>query len=100
MPLHRQHKQSRSTISDIIKHQICDTVLKILGQCNKWKAVVETECSNKTFKHRSVKFPLFDRIINLWVENVTARGVILTDLLIKEKVRYFAKAFEISENEL
>ena len=73
---------------------------KILGQCDKWKAVVETECSSKTFRHRLVKFPLFDRTINLWVENVTAGGVILTDLLIKEKARYFAKAFEIPENEL
>ncbi|CAI2171578.1 19620_t:CDS:2, partial [Funneliformis geosporum] len=76
------------------------TVSKILGQCDKWKAVVETECSNKTFRHRSVKFPLFNRAINLWVENVTAGGVILTDLLIKEKARYFAKAFKIPENEL
>ena len=76
------------------------TVSKILGQRDKWKAVVETEFSSKTFRHRSVKFPLFDRAMNLWVENVTAGGVILTDLLIKEKARYFAEAFEIPENEL
>ena len=122
------NKQSRSAISDDIKRQICEweeanknkrqidianhfnekynlnidrsTVSKILGQRDKWKAVIETEFSSKTFRHKSVKFPLFDRAINLWVENVTAGGVILTDLLIKEKARYFAEAFEIPENEL
>src|ERR1051325_8640546 len=31
---------------------------------------------------------------------VTASGVILTDLLIKEKARIFAEAFNIQENEL
>jgi hypothetical protein len=38
--------------------------------------------------------------MNLWVENVTASGVILTDLLIKEKAKFFANAFNIQENEL
>ena len=38
--------------------------------------------------------------MNLWVENVTAGGVILTDLLIKEKAKIFAQAFNIQENEL
>ena len=38
--------------------------------------------------------------INLWVENMTASNVILTDLLIKEKARIFANAFNIQENEL
>ena len=38
--------------------------------------------------------------MSLWVENVTAGGVILTDLLIKEKAKIFAEAFNIQENEL
>ena len=38
--------------------------------------------------------------MNLWVENVTAGGIILTDLLIKEKAKIFAQAFNIRENEL
>ncbi len=38
--------------------------------------------------------------MNLWVENVTAGGVILTDLLIKEKARVFASAFNIQESNL
>ena len=38
--------------------------------------------------------------MRFWVENVTAGGVILMDLLIKEKARIFAEAFNIQENEL
>jgi hypothetical protein len=38
--------------------------------------------------------------MSLWVENVTAGGVIVTDLLIKEKARIFAGALNIAENEL
>src|SRR6185312_267739 len=38
--------------------------------------------------------------MSLWEENVTAGGVTLTDLLIKEKARVFAQAFNIQESEL
>ncbi|GBB94241.1 hypothetical protein RclHR1_23190002 [Rhizophagus clarus] len=38
--------------------------------------------------------------MGLWVENITARGVTLTDLLIKKKARIFAQAFDIQESEL
>ena len=38
--------------------------------------------------------------MSLWVENVTASGVILTDLLIKEKAKIFAEALNIQEEDL
>ena len=38
--------------------------------------------------------------MSLWVENATAGGVILTDLLIKEKAKIFAEAFNIQEEDL
>lgn len=122
-------KQHRSAISDEVKRQICEwekanknkrhvdianhfneiypnltidrsTISKILSQSDKWKATVITEDSIKTFRHKAVKFPLLDQAMNLWVENVTAGGVILTDLLIKEKAKIFAQALNIQENEL
>ncbi|CAB5189416.1 hypothetical protein RhiirA5_431991 [Rhizophagus irregularis] len=108
-----QLKKHRSAISDDVKRQICEwaetnknkthieiakyfndkypnltieqcTISKILLQKDKWKTVLENEKSNKIFKHKPVKFPMLDRAMNIWVENVTAEGVILTDLLIKE----------------
>lgn len=125
----KQQKQHRSAISDDLKRQICEwseannnkthqeiashfneicsnidikrsTITRILQQKDKWKVVTNTEESTQTFRHKEVKFPILDHAMSLWVENVTAGGVILTDLLIKEKARVFAEAFNIQENEL
>jgi len=43
---------------------------------------------------------MLDHAMSLWVENVTAGGVTLTDLLIKEKARIFTQAFNIPESNL
>ncbi|GES95900.1 CENP-B homolog protein 2-like [Rhizophagus clarus] len=69
------NRQRRSVISDDLKRQICE-----------W--------------HREAKFPSLDHAMSLWVENTTAGGVTLTDLLIKEKARVFTQAFNIQESEL
>ena len=37
--------------------------------------------------------------MSIWVEQVNTARLILTDLLIKEKVKVFAVGLEISENE-
>lgn len=126
-PIRTKPKQHRSAISDDVKRQICEwsaankskrhediakhfnekysnlniersTVSKILSQSDRWKAV--NEDSTQTFRHREVKFPVLEHAMSLWVENVTAGGVILTDLLIKEKAKIFAEAFNIQEEEL
>ncbi len=69
-------------------------------QKDKWKTVQENENSSRVFKHKPVKFPMLDYAMNVWMENVTAGGVILIDLLIKEKAKVFAKAFNIQEDQL
>ena len=69
-------------------------------QKDKWKTVQENENSSRVFKYKPVKFPMLDYAMNVWVENVTVEGVILTDLLIKEKAKVFAKAFNIQEDQL
>ena len=90
----RQVKRSHSSISDNIKRQICkwqesnknkkqeeiakhfnekypnlninrSTVSKILSQRDKWKAVINNKNSDKTYRHRRVKFPLLDYAMNL-----------------------------------
>ena len=70
------------------------TISKILLQSDKWKNI-NAENSVQTFRHKEVKFPVFEHAMSLWVENVTADGIILTDLLIKEKAKTFAEAFNI-----
>src|SRR4051794_13530505 len=127
-PTRFQPKQRRSAISDDVKRQICEwstankskrhediakhfnekypnlniersTVSKILSQSDRWKTIND-KYSAQIFRHREVKFPVLEQVMSLWVENVTAGGVILTDLLIKEKAKTFAEAFNIQENEL
>jgi len=127
MPPDRPKK--RSAISVSLKHEICEwakknsnkrhheiakhfneknptlnidrsTITKILTNSENWSAAIEIESSKEIFRHRGVKFPILDNAMNLWVENVTAGGVILTDLLIKEKAKFFANTFNIQEDEL
>ncbi|CAB5203898.1 unnamed protein product [Rhizophagus irregularis] len=92
-------KQHRSAISDDVKHQICEW-----STANKSKRHEErlpnTSMKTQTFRHKEVKFPALEHAMSLWVENVTAGGVILTDLLIKEKAKIFAEAFNIQEEDL
>src|ERR1043166_5295529 len=120
-------KQHRSAISIDLKKQICEwsqnnknkthseiadyfnkkdstlniersTVSKILKKSEKWISVTE-EGSKEIFRYKGVKFSELDHAMNLWIENVMANGNILTDLLIKEKARFFANALNIQENE-
>jgi len=124
----KKSKQHRSAISEEVKRQICEwaeaneskrhvdianhfnemhpnlkidrsTISKILLQSDKWKQV-NAEDSVQTFRNREVKFPVLEYAMSLWVENATASGVVLTDLLIKEKAKTFAEAFNIQEKDL
>ncbi len=38
--------------------------------------------------------------MSLWVENTTASGMVLTDLLIKKKAKIFAETFNIQKKDL
>ncbi|CAI2199497.1 2720_t:CDS:1, partial [Funneliformis geosporum] len=75
------------------------TISKILLESDKWKAI-NIEDSAQTFKYKEVKFSVLEQAMSLWVKNITAGDVILTDLLIKEKAKVFAKAFNIQEKDL
>jgi len=75
-------------------------VTKILAQSERWSSVLKIKGSKEIYKNKRVKFPELDRAMSLWIESVIAGGVILTDSLIKEKVRFFANAFNIQEDKL
>ncbi|CAB4490037.1 hypothetical protein RhiirA1_451356 [Rhizophagus irregularis] len=93
-PIRFKPKQRHSAISDDVKHQICEW-----STANKSKRHEEI-AKHFNEKHKEVKFPALEHAMSLWVENVTASGVILTDLLIKEKAKIFAEAFNIQEKDL
>ena len=121
-------KTIRTSISDALKNEICifhmhnktfkqneianyfnskynlnidrSTISKIMNKKDKWLSIEGKEVSDKIFKHRKVKFPLLDEAMGFWVEQMTAKGVILTEVLIKEKAELFAKLLEIPKEEL
>jgi len=76
------------------------TISKIINKKDKWVSIEEGEVSKKVFKHRKVKFPLLEEAMSFWIEQMTAKGVILTEVLIKEKAELFAKLLEIPKEEL
>jgi hypothetical protein len=56
--------------------------------------------SEITYKHRSPKFPLLERALNFWVNQVTAAGLNLTETLLKEKAERFATLFGLGKDAL
>ncbi|CAG8569105.1 1583_t:CDS:2 [Diversispora eburnea] len=73
------------------------TVSKILKKANKYQLQDNNVYAEKTFCYRSVKYPMLELAINMWVEHVTTEGIIISDSIIKEKAHHFAEAFSILE---
>src|SRR6266487_949295 len=113
MPPQLVSKKTRSRISDTQKKEICEiakknpsyrhqeiaqeftnlypnlkidrsTVTKILKQADEYNQLKINEQADKTFRHRSVKHPRLELAMNIWVEQVTTNGFIISDSLIKE----------------
>ncbi|CAI2181888.1 4045_t:CDS:2, partial [Funneliformis geosporum] len=99
MVLQRQPKKHCLAINYDLKRQIC-IISKVLLQREKCKNILDTKSSNKAFKHKPVKFPELDYAMSIWVGNVSKSGIILTDLLIKEKLRVFVTSFGIQEGQM
>ncbi|CAG8774819.1 13360_t:CDS:2, partial [Gigaspora rosea] len=56
--------------------------------------------AENTFRHRSMKYPMLELAMNMWIERVTAEEMILLESLIKEKGHQFAQALAIFEESL
>ena len=75
-------------------------ISKILKEKKKWLAIDNNETSMTTFRHKKVKFPLLDKAMQLWVEQVISGQIFLTDLIIKEKAAFFARALGLPDSAL
>ena len=113
----------RTSISDLLKREICTfhkdnmlynqteiaahfntkyglnidrtTISKIINKKDKW---LHVEGGSKTvFNHRR---PLLEEAMSVWIDQMTSKGVILTETLMTEKAELFAKLLEIPEDEL
>ncbi|CAG8755996.1 13010_t:CDS:2, partial [Gigaspora rosea] len=76
------------------------TVSKILKKTDEYQQIQDDLQAEKTFRYRSVKYPMLELAMNMWVEWVATEGLILSESLIKEKGRQFAQALNIPEESL
>ncbi|KAG9293012.1 hypothetical protein G9A89_016374 [Geosiphon pyriformis] len=110
-------KQKRATVNDALHKEIYDivayfnhkypelhisrpTVSKIIKEHAKWLNIEIDEISERSIRHKSVKFPLLNQALSYWVEQVTAATIEFNDQLIKEKGKEFAKLLGMHENEM
>jgi Tc5 transposase DNA-binding domain len=75
------------------------TVSKILKNQDLYKNINEDIAEN-TYRHRSVKYPRLELAMTIWVQQIIAANMILSDDLLKEKGMEFARALDISEKSL
>ena len=76
------------------------TISKILKEKERWLSVTTSANNSKKFRHKGTKYPLLDQAIRLWIEQVVAGGIFLTESLIKEKARKFAFDLNLPEDSL
>ena len=78
------YKIKQNTVSDILKKK------------DKWLLVnPDSEEANKQ-KERPVYFPQVEEALSLWIINALAAELIINTDILREKAKYFARQFEIT----
>ncbi|CAG8826578.1 12316_t:CDS:1, partial [Racocetra persica] len=67
----------------------------IINEKDKWLAVVSNELAKNKFRHRSPKFPLLEKAMSLWIKSTIIAKILISEMLIKEKAKFFMEAFNI-----
>ncbi|CAG8721892.1 32058_t:CDS:2 [Gigaspora margarita] len=76
------------------------TVTKILKKKDQYLHIEENTTTQNQYKNRGPKYSLIEKAMNIWVGQVLAAGLVLTDELVKSKGREFGSLLGISEDEL
>ncbi|KAF8251803.1 CenpB-DNA-bind-domain-containing protein [Wilcoxina mikolae CBS 423.85] len=72
------------------------TVSKVLRQ--KEKYLFPDDGSRSPIKRSKGKFPDIERALSVWAKNTRKQGITLTDVMIREKARFFATSLGISDS--
>ncbi|KAI5814704.1 hypothetical protein BZA77DRAFT_249678 [Pyronema omphalodes] len=72
------------------------TVSKVLRQ--KEKYLFPDDGSRSPVKRSKGKFPDIERALSVWAKNTRKQGITLTDVMIREKARFFATSLGISDS--
>jgi hypothetical protein len=129
MPPDSKTPKTRSRLSDVQRKEICEyaannrnvkhheiaeefkkrypslqldrsTVSKILKKSELYMNLPEESVSANRFRHKPVKYPTLELAMSVWVQQITAGGMPLSDQLLREKGAEFARALEIDEKSL
>ncbi|CAB5358617.1 unnamed protein product [Rhizophagus irregularis] len=73
------------------------TINKIWKEREKWLVVLSTSQTPHIFRHRSVQFPELDKAMQIWTSQATAAGLPLTDMILQQKGKEFAKMLNIED---
>lgn len=122
-------KRTRTSISINIKKEICEymsanphvkqgavalyfnekysgkninrtTITKIWQEREKWLVVLSSSQNLHKFRHRATQFPELDKILQIWISQVVAAGLPLTDLILQQKGIELAQMLNIREDQL
>lgn len=71
------------------------TINKIWKEREKWLAILSTSQTSHTFRQHSVQFSELDKAMQIWTSQVTAARMPLTDIILQQKGKEFAKILNI-----
>ena len=129
MPLDPKASKTRSRLSDLQRKQICEyaeehpnakhqdiaevlndrnsglklersTITKILKKYEVYKSIENEDAAKNRFRQRNVKFPTLELAMSVWVQQMTAADMPLSDQILKEKGMEFSRALNIDEKAL
>ncbi|CAB4477464.1 unnamed protein product [Rhizophagus irregularis] len=93
-------RSTRTAISVEVKKEICEYIVanpNVNQEREKWLAVLSTSQTPHIFHHRSVQFPELDKAMQIWTSQATAAGLPLTDMILQQKGKEFAKMLNIED---
>ncbi|CAG8802715.1 46112_t:CDS:2 [Gigaspora margarita] len=95
-------KKTCSQLNNIQQKQICEYYIKNISakRQNISICISKNTATQNRYKNRGPKYPLIKKAINIWVGQVLATGLVLTDKLVKLKGHEFESLLGISEDEL
>ncbi|RPB15426.1 CenpB-DNA-bind-domain-containing protein [Morchella conica CCBAS932] len=94
---HEEHPNVKQTEIGAMFGVERSTVSKVLRQ--KEKYLFPDDGSRSPVKRSKGKFPDIERALAVWAKNTRKQGVALTDMMIREKAKFFASSVGISDSQ-
>jgi hypothetical protein len=73
------------------------SISKIFKDKDKWMNIVSDAIESDKYRQRSVKFPEFDKAMQIWTAQAVFAGMPLSDLILQKKGEEFARSLNIED---